>query len=974
MLGEEFSSTSEQEQERLRNALRESEILRELAELLASSLDLKRILQVLTKRTTEVCEVERCAVWLLDYHQDRFLPATYYLSTQHLSQKDIHIGDRQWYQNSLPFSDPILRRLLAQNGMLVLDDLQAEPSLQQFAKKFLVRSTLLVALIREGRPVGMMSLDDPTRLRTFSRSQQQLARAIGQQAAQAIDNAQLYLQAQEKRKRAERLIERARAIYQVALTVNSGESLLTVLAIASEHLAHGLNADSSAVALLDEQTLHVITSSLQQPAHDTPLTVALNDLPTCYQAASTGIPQYVTSQHNQGFEKYWFHSLGLQNVMVVPLIVGIEPSEEQPRSQTSRCVGFTFIGYQNTQHRPTRGQFAFAQDIAAQCALAIEKERLLAEAQQSVALATERASTLDAIFQAMTEGITVLNPDGEVIVRNNVASYFLGLPMNASASLHSFLARFPTYTMRGQPIMEEDFPLSRALRGENIRRERFVTHRSDGVERVIEVNISHLLNSEQQQMGIVSAFRDVTEQTRAERRVRKALETMLHVAEAVSGVTDIHAILRSVLTHTLETVNCDRGIVQLYDSEHNIFTQLFSIGYASDDETHWLTDQNLWLNPSDVHAFHAAILEGHATVINADHCPDQQQPHNHIAVLAAPITHSNRLLGLMMLDRTPDHERDPLTEQQRHEFSIWDMAVVEGIAQLAGLAIEQTCWQQEATIAHNREEAMREANALKDEFLAITAHEFRSPLTVLMMQAQMAQRSFRKYSNNNQELQKHIGDSLTSIEEQGRQLTNIVNTFLEVTQLNEGQLTLTTKIVDVADMVQQVVLRHSATTTLHEIDCEITPGAWPYFVKGDSARLQQILDNILQNAIKYSTLGGPITVSLRQCQASDGKTFIEICVADKGIGISKTEQVHLFERFYRAPSVKEGKTRGVGLGLYIVAQLIHLHGGTIHVESDGIPGEGSRFIFTLPALESEMQPGEGTTQLASQASSGNDAP
>ena len=373
MLGEDFSSPRDQEQERLRTALRESEILRELAELLASSLDPNRILQVLTKRTTEVCEVERCAVWLLDAHQNLFLPGTYYLSTQKLSQEDIRTGDQRWYQNTLPFNDAVLRHLIDQNGMLVLEDLQAEPSMKSFAKKFLVRSILLVALIREGRPVGMMSLDDPGRLRTFSTTQQQLARAIGQQAAQAIDNAQLYQQAQQERVRAERLIERARAIYQVALTVNSGESLPTVLAIASENLAHGLNADSSAVALLREQTLHVVTSSLQQPTTNIRLTVPLSDLPACYQAASTSIPHYVTSQQLQGFEKDWFHSLGLHNVMVVPLIVGPGGTENELQPQIRHCVGFTFVSYADAHHRPTRGQYAFAQDIAAQCALAIEK-------------------------------------------------------------------------------------------------------------------------------------------------------------------------------------------------------------------------------------------------------------------------------------------------------------------------------------------------------------------------------------------------------------------------------------------------------------------------------------------------------------------------------------------------------------------------------------------------------------------------
>ncbi len=551
----------------------------------------------------------------------------------------------------------------------------------------------------------------------------------------------------------------------------------------------------------------------------------------------------------------------------------------------------------------------------------------------------------------MTEGITVLDQTGQVVIRNSAAAYFLGLPTNAFASLHSFLERFPTFTLRGQPILEEDFPLSRALHGENIRGERFVTRRSDNSERVVEVNTSHLLDSEQKQTGIVSAFRDVTEQTRAERRIRKALETMLHIAEAVSGLTDIDTILRNVLTHTLETLNCERGIVQLYDTQHNVFTPLFSVGYASEAETQWLTDQSLWHNPSAIHEFCSVILDGHPTVINADRCPEQPQPHNHIMVLAAPITHSNRLLGLMMLDRKPDPKHNPMEKQQHHDFSIWDMAVIEGIAQLTGLAIEQTRWQQEAMIAHTREEAMREANSLKDEFLAIAAHEFRSPLTVLMMQAQMALRTFKKY--NGQTLPKQIHDSLTVIEEQGHQLTNIVNTFLEVTLLNEGQLTLQLETVDIADMVKNIVSRHHSTTTTHDISCTITPGTYSYLVNGDKARLQAILNNLLQNAIKYSPLGGPITISLRQCLTPSGKTTIEIAVADCGIGIPKDEQARLFERFYRAPGIKGGSIRGVGLGLYIVAQLIRLHGGDIHVESDGIPGEGSRFIFTLPMLESE---------------------
>lgn len=91
--------------------------------------------------------------------------------------------------------------------------------------------------------------------------------------------------------------------------------------------------------------------------------------------------------------------------------------------------------------------------------------------------------------------------------------------------------------------------------------------------------------------------------------------------------------------------------------------------------------------------------------------------------------------------------------------------------------------------------------------------------------------------------------------------------------------------------------------------------------------------------------------SLRQYCNEEGQWLAEVCVADKGIGIPKEAQGRLFERFYRAPNSDGNKVRGVGLGLYVVAEFLRLHNGTIRVESSGIAGEGSRFIFTLPLIE-----------------------
>ncbi len=961
-----FSNT--QEHQRLLAALRESVILRELAELLASSLDLDRILQVLVKRTTEVCEVERCAVWLLDDAQGILQPTTYYLSSQQLNSEAIQAADHIWYQSPLPFNNAIVHRLLSENGMLFLEDLHAQPGIRSLADTFLVRSILLVALVREGRPVGMLTLDDPGKTRTFSPEQQQLARAIGQQAAIAIDNARLYQQAQAERRRAEQLIDRARAIYQVAIAVNSGEDLPAILEIAINHLVQGLNADGGSIALLESDTLHLASSSTQQGILSTQTTAVLAELPNCRHAAHVCTPLFVAAEQVEGEEITLFRKLSLNNAMIIPLMIGMVSKNKQetnPIASTnaSRCVGLAFVNYRAPDFYPSEGQLVFAQEIAAQCALAVEKARLLADAHEAARLATERANTLDAIFHTMTEGITVTNQQGEVLILNNAASHFLGVPKNFTAQLKSLLHRYPTYTLHGQRMTEEDFPLARALRGERIRAERFVTIRADGAERILEINIASMLDGTGKQIGIVSAFRDITEQIRVDQRIRQALDTLLHVAEAVSGITDIEAILHSVLERTLLTLNCERGVVQLYDERLQRFTPMFSIGFSSEGERQWLIDQAAWLYPkSDQnHDFLAQLMQGHATLINAEQCLHQPNPYNHLMILTAPIMHNNRLHGLIALDRSRA-PADGLTQQseegrhaQQNEFTVWDMVVIEGIAQLAGLAVDQARWQQEAIDARTSEAAMREANTLKDEFLAITAHEFRSPLTVILAQSQLVTRILRRIMDQTQDpgiiKLPQLIDNLSIIEEQTHQLTNIVANFLEVSRLNRGELTLTLEEVDLAAIARQVVTHLSSVSAEHTISCFIEPSEQLYLVMGDSARLQQIIANLVDNAIKYSPLGGPVNVWLRRRPKIEDKATIEVCVEDQGIGIPVDAQPRLFERFYRAPNIEGSKARGVGLGLYIVAQLLRLHGGAIHVESSGILGEGSRFIFTLPALE-----------------------
>lgn len=781
------------EETRLQKALRESVILRELADILNSSLDLEHILQALVKRTTELCAVTRCAVWLLEEPWNRLRAITYYITSPELAREMGQKADTIWYRTHLPIDNPVIQRLLAEgnNGILYLEDLRAEASVHHIAETFQVRSMLLIALVREGRPVGMMALDDPGQSRTFSQEELQLARAIGQQATIAIDNARLYQQAQAQQRRAENLIQRARAIYQVAMTVNSGEDLSVVLQLATKHLVRALEANDGIALLLDEhETFLRPVGSVSTNPHEAFSTtdIALNALPNCRKAIASGRPTLIDTRQAEDQESAWMRQLNLKTILVVPLM-GSPPqhganwdleskgtllAEDEDADLTHLyCHGLLALYYKH-QHRPTRGEYAFAQDIAAQCALAIEKARLLAEAQRSADLANERANTLDAVFQAMTEGITVFTPDEQVLTRNNAAARLLGVPVYSSSSIETFLQQHPTFTLDGQPVSHDDYPLTRALHnGTEVRGERLLITAADGTLRVMEITATPLRNVYQQQTGLVTAFRDVTLQVQAEESLRKSME------------------------------------------------------------------------------------------------------------------------------------------------------------------------------------ALREADKMKDDFLAMTAHEFRNPLAVILLHSQSALRALRR-TNTDVDLSSII-DHLATIAGQTKQLDNIVTTFLDAARINQGQITLNNDRVDLGKIAQQIVNDHRNLATGHTLHYQIQESEQPYLVMGDQARLEQIITNLVGNAIKYSPFGGDVTISIRRNRSEKAPTLIEVSIEDQGVGIPPEAQARLFERFYRAPQIAGSEKRGAGLGLYIVANLVHLHGGEIHVTSSGKPGEGSCFRFTLPELTSSAE-------------------
>lgn len=257
-----------------------------------------------------------------------------------------------------------------------------------------------------------------------------------------------------------------------------------------------------------------------------------------------------------------------------------------------------------------------------------------------------------------------------------------------------------------------------------------------------------------------------------------------------------------------------------------------------------------------------------------------------------------------------------------HPFDHEEQQVITNFAHQIGIATDNV----------RLFEAQQEALHVKDQFLSIVSHELRTPLTAMKGYAQMLR---RKLVDDPDSLR-----FAASIDAQVSRLSRLVDDLLDVTRFARGQFELTRRQMEMEPLLDDIVSRYRMIAPDHEIALDVRDipreGYW------DRDRLEQVLSNLLGNAIKYSPDGGTITVRARR----DGGRMV-VSVLDEGVGIPEEEQTHLFERFYRSAGTNDVK--GLGLGLYVTRRVVEAHGGEVGVRST--VGKGSEFFFTLPLTE-----------------------
>ncbi|MEP7244649.1 MAG: ATP-binding protein, partial [Gammaproteobacteria bacterium] len=246
----------------------------------------------------------------------------------------------------------------------------------------------------------------------------------------------------------------------------------------------------------------------------------------------------------------------------------------------------------------------------------------------------------------------------------------------------------------------------------------------------------------------------------------------------------------------------------------------------------------------------------------------------------------------------------------------------------------------DVTARRQAEEALRDVNQRKDEFLAMLAHELRNPLAPIRNAAQLL--------NVHAPGRPEIEWARAVIERQTKHLVRLVDDLLDVSRMVRGQITLQRRPVELSEIVQNAVETSRPLVRLRKHHLSVQLPEQPIWLEADLTRIAQVISNLLNNAAKYTDESGQIRL-----EAQLEGTYVAIRVRDTGLGIASGLLPHVFDLFTQADRTLDRAEGGLGIGLTLVKRLVEMHGGKVEALSEGL-GQGAEFIVRLPVLETKQ--------------------
>ena len=429
---------------------------------------------------------------------------------------------------------------------------------------------------------------------------------------------------------------------------------------------------------------------------------------------------------------------------------------------------------------------------------------------------------------------------------------------------------------------------------------------------VIAIENSRLLNA-------------LRERTHELARSVEGLRALGEVTQAVNSTLDLEMVLSTIVAKAVQLSGTDAGVIYVFDAAEQLFHLRATYG-LSEELIAAIRDQSTGMSS----AISQATRDGEPHQI-ADVANEAASPVRELAMRAGfrarlilPLMDGAEVVGALVVRR-----------KQPGEFPTDTVDVLQTFATQSVLAIKN------ARLFSEIEEKSRqlaEASQHKSQFLASMSHELRTPLNAIIGLTEMIVSNAAKFGAEK------VQEPLRRVHGAGTHLLGLINEVLDLSKIEAGKLELNPEPVNLARLIDEVIgtAGQLAEKNNNRLVMESTDSLGP--LTADPMRLKQILLNLLSNACKFTKDG---EVALRVHQVADGRDWIELAIADTGIGLTPEQQAKLFQDFTQANSLTARRYGGTGLGLALSRKLARMMGGDVTVASE--PGKGSVFTVRLPA-------------------------
>jgi PAS domain S-box-containing protein len=565
--------------------------------------------------------------------------------------------------------------------------------------------------------------------------------------------------------------------------------------------------------------------------------------------------------------------------------------------------------------------------IAAHQALAASHVRDSAEHHQTEEALQASEERFRTIFAGAAIGITLADLTGRIMESNPAFQQLLGYGGDELRGMHFSELTHPD-DVQGDLCLAKQ--LMAGQRDQYQIEKRYI--RKDGQVVWACLTMSLIRNTAGEPRFAIGMIEDITMRKRMEEGLRFLAQASKLLASSLDYETTLQHVVRLAVPFL-----ADGFFVDLFETELSLRRLVLAHRDPSKEKTLRKLQTRYSMDVHQINPVLKVVQTGRSELI--PNVPDAlledvSQDGEHLKSLRAlgfasamivPLRARERMLGTIIF----------VTEDIGHRYGSTDLALAEELATHIAFAMDNALLYQQ----------VQQALQARDEFLAIAAHELKAPLVPLHGATDLLQSYLTPELPGREREQR----ALRVLTEATGRLDVLIDTLSELARILSGRFKLEYQLLDLRILVEQIVAEVELTLERHTLHLQKPADA--VIIRGDAVRLERVIHNLLQNAIKYSPKGGPILVRLDH--QSDQAV---LSVTDKGIGIPDADQPHLFERFYRASNVDPIQLTGFGIGLYLVKEIITRHGGTIEVCSR--EGIGSTFKVWLPLYMAEAFPEE----------------